>query len=290
MKNLIRSLFFLGIIYFVGVGCQETLADYGGLRKTTTSLNKVKIPEGTEINKISENQSYLDLPEDIFFVASKTNAKNSRVGIMALGGAGVRCKCTEGSGCNPTVMGGDYACVMTTGCTSCDLSTSRVGDLDSSFDDELVRVKGLVDYNQGITFLTESLSRDMMQNAFFSTKDKTYGSAFDELFELEKVRNGILEFYSLIYEGNIPQFILDNDKELPDGYSYVAVNIYGNVAVMPFPNKKIEQQNRMAVVMDFSVGISCKCHEGSGCKKKSAGMGSVKYCDAGDCTDCELTD
>lgn len=291
MKGFIKSFFLLGIIYFVGVGCQENLTEHEELRELkefSLSLNKVPVPEGTEITKVSENESYLNLPEGMFFV-SMEQGQNKRLRPLAISGTGVRCKCNAGSGCNPTVMGGDYACVMTTGCSSCELSTSRMGSVDGVFDDNLISIKGLVDYNQGITFLTESLSGDMMQDAFFSTEDKTHGNAYAELFELEEVQRGILKFYNEIYEGNIPQFILDNEKELPKNYSYVTVNLYGSIAVMPFPNKKIQEQSRRVNMMQFSAGISCECHSGNGCKKSSAGMGSVKYCDAGDCTDCELS-
>lgn len=244
---------------------------------------KIPVHENTSITIVNENEHLLKLPDDVFYIAKSANSDNFQIeSIISTSEAGVRCKCTSGSGCNPTKYNGKYSCVMLSTCTTCKLTTTSISGGGSNN----IYIKGIVDYNKGISIQ----QFEPIEGDSHTGSNEIYGNAFSELFEIDRVQSGINEFFTSIYGNDIPQFIYDNEDEIPEEYVYVKINIYGNIAAMPISRKLVSKQAKFgrALITD---DISCKCHSGDeGCVKKTAGLGKVKYCESENCTDCELVD
>ena len=187
MKNLFFLFFTIAFFSVILVSsCQK---DFNITLDDAENNDGIIMHENTQIIRISDKKSKLILPKDVFFVITD---KDDDLSIPeGTGGISVTCECTDGSGCDPTLLKGKYLCVMRSTCDVCKKSTAA--------SDKDVIVKGMVDYNKGITFLSERMTGDVMQDAFLSTKEEIHGQAFKELFQLEGVKNKIIEMYQHFY-------------------------------------------------------------------------------------------
>jgi hypothetical protein len=239
------------------------------------------------ITKLSDSKSLLELPEDVFYVySSEKTATNAAL----IGSTEITCTCTEGEGCNPGKYKGKYTCTMLTGCSECTKETSKSSKSGQS--NALIDIHGIVDFNQGITFLTPALTGLVQTDAYLSVHEETYGGAFGKMFEIPRVAQGIQDFLEEFYNGKVPGFLQDGSSEIPSDYSLVHVNIFGNVAAIPFPSSMFDKVNDTPGSYITSVGkITCNCKSGqSGCVRETAAAGTVQYCESGKCKSCTLKD
>lgn len=163
---------------------------------------------------------------------------------------------------------------MNSGCTTCTMSTARVGT------NQNIKILGIIDYNIGVSFVSETKS------LLTSSKSKIISKSISEHFlNKAEVKKALLEFYSVIYDKNIPSFITEN-KNPPTGYSFSKVNLFGNEIMVPVKSNSFSRELGISEIDDAAV--TCSCSSGSGCVKKSF-MGA-KYCDAGSCKKCTLND
>jgi hypothetical protein len=195
--------------------------------------------------------------------------------------AGVTCSCTSGTGCTPVKYKKKYYCVMGESCTTCTKSTTRISG-------EAVVIAGVYKQNSGITILSRTKANGL-KGELTSQKTDLVGNANSALFKIKSVKQELQDLYTFIYGGEIPAFILSNSDNIPEGYKYIAINIYGNEAAIPVP---ISQIGDSEYVVDEGEGgaVTCKCNDTTptGCKKDSF-LGAV-FCDAGGCRSCSLND
>ena len=213
----------------------------------------------------------ISLPEDVFFVV-----KDSKGEVYRLPEAGVRCTCTQGTGCSPVKYDGDYYCVMNENCSVCSMKTTRIGS------NEVIEIIGLMDERKPVKLFAN------VSGKFTTNVSKHQYGISEDFFKCKEVRNEIANLYKVIYGENIPDFIKNNSFNIPTNYTYTKVDFFGNEILVPIPKTSsiINDLNLKIVDPGDRGGVSCKCYKGSGCVLKS--MLGTKYCDAENCSDCAL--
>ncbi|WP_396178242.1 hypothetical protein [Flavobacterium sp.] len=290
MKKLIKNLVFAMSVSLLFISCSndetevavETLNAQKDANKIAEILNSgaqgIPFPEGSKVFKISEDEFEIRLPEDVFFLVSVLESNNNKSNIsLEIADISVTCTCSKGKGCSPVKVKGEYYCVMNRGCSTCSMSVSTTGKKQN------ITILGIIDYSAGVSFISE------VKSPLTSPQDKIISKTSSEQFlNKPEVKKALLEFYSVIYDNKIPNFILEN-QDAPQGYSYSKVNLFGNEIMIPVKSNSISKSLRIASIEEASA-VSCTCAKGkgSGCVKKSF-MGA-KYCDAGSCTVCTLSE
>lgn len=259
------------------------------------NLKGTPFPDGSKIIKTEDPTTFIiKLPEEVFYVVENSLGETSVVSETS-----VTCKCTQGTGCSPVIFKGDSFCVMNSGCRTCSQSTSYFEQISPEaknmnttkfVNGDKINIVGVLDKRKGISVLGNK--DNMIISKKLDTNSYTMSSSF---FNNSIVKEELKNLYELIYNGNIPQFIINNE-ETPMEYGYASVNFYGNYIKIPVPknynkvmNKGIDNLNTndsFQISIDDSGG-SCKCTQGTGCVYKS--MLGAKYCDAGNCKTCTLT-
>lgn len=193
--------------------------------------------------------------------------------------AGVTCTCSSGTGCSPVKFRKKYYCVLGDNCTTCSKSTTRISG-------QPVIIAGIYNSNSGITILSKTKSEGL-KGELTSVKNELLGNASKALFQVKGVKQELMDLYTFIYGKEIPSFILSNSDKIPEGYKYVAINIYGNEAAIPVPTSQIGESE---YIVGDGGAASCKCNDTTptGCKKETM-LGAV-FCDAGGCRSCSLND
>ncbi|RTY74578.1 hypothetical protein [Flavobacterium sp. LS1R10] len=288
MKKYFTNLVIIMALSILFIGCSneeneikvETLDSSKDAKRIADIINSgtegIPFPEGSKVFKKSEDNFEIRLPKDFYFLISEldSNGNSSHRAIAEISDVSVTCSCTKGSGCSPVKAQGEYYCVMNSGCTTCTTSTARIGTKQN------IKILGIIDYNMGVSFVSESKS------LLTSSKNKIISKSISEHFlNKTEVKKALLEFYSVIYDKNIPSFITEN-KNPPAGYSFSKVNLFGNEIMVPVKSNSFSTELGISEIDDAAV--TCSCSSGSGCVKKSF-MGA-KYCDAGSCTKCTLND
>ncbi len=243
-----------------------------------SSEDGIPFPEGTKVLVQESGYTKLILPPGYHFIMTELST-----GELVDPGddeeAGVTCACTKGSGCTPVKFRKKYYCVMDDGCSSCDKSTTSATGAK-------VSISGIYHEEEGISILVKNAASGLKKE-LTSTIDQTLGNASRPLFKAPLIKEGLLQLYNFIYDNNIPSFIAANEKTIPEGYGYIAVNIYGNIAAVPVPEHMIEQNYYR---VDEDGKPSCKCNDANpvGCEKDSY-FGAV-FCEAKGCKSCSLLD
>lgn len=235
----------------------------------------IPFPEGSTVEIKEKGVFELKLPKGKKFIFTDPITGNY---IDDGDAATVTCKCTTGSGCSPVKVRGSYYCVMGDKCSSCDKTVSLRG--------RNVLIDGIIDIDKNITLLTRNADEKGFRKDFTSTKNEAGSCATKGVLLSPVVQQSLKEFYNLIYEGEVPSFILSNSENIPKEYKYVVIDLFGNTAAIPFPVDKIDT----SMYLIDGGSESCKCNDAKpkGCKKESL-MGAV-YCDAGSCVSCSLID
>lgn len=240
--------------------------------------NGIPFPDGSTATRLPDGSMKLTLPEGFryLFSDSKTNMLIEEGG----GELGVTCTCTSGTGCSPVKFKNKYYCIVEDDCKVCVKSASLLNG-------NSVNIRGIYKPEAGITMISTK-----KQNGFFglftSLKSDVIGTPTPTFFELPEVKKQVFELYHFIYGKEIPPFILNNVETLPKGYVYIAINIMGNEAALPFPTEKLGSGEY--IIATDGGDVSCKCNDTkpSGCSLNS--VWGVKYCSAGSCHSCSLID
>lgn len=297
MRVLINGiLFFL----FIVLSCdseadltEPTLETVTEVKSTVAEFPLV-IPDGTEIIELSQSTHRIILPNNFYYVAYKAMDELGERNYFLAGDVEITCECNKNAqgtsgGCDPGRYKGQYTCVMQDRCTQCTKTVVK----SKTVNDQLI-ITGMVDFSQGITFITESLTGNFIQDQFLSLEEDVIGNLNSTILEITDVQERIAEFFQSVYADSPEELerVLRGNFPSSD-YQYLEVNIFGNKAAIPFDRKRVSEQKLYAKIKAFGAGddIECNCLSGeSGCEKKTAGVGQVKYCDSGDCKKCKLTD
>lgn len=249
----------------------------------------ITLPIGTIIEKLKEDPTTFTyiLPDGYKLIGQNADEK-ARV---AAGGS-ITCTCNQGRGCNPfiaSLFGNQVmGCSMTGNCTRCTQTTgARIGVTD-----ETISNLEIVNFNQELHFIT--------------TKNElsTTVSPSKTLMELPEVRHQIVSFAKAFQLDNLD--MLNKSKgidDLPSNYTYVHVNVYGRVILLPVQtnlvvsanplvNELLRNYDAKGRVAATTVVYKCKCNSGSsGCVFNTGAylVAKAVWCESGGCASCTLS-
>lgn len=295
-KNIYKISCIIVIASFL-IGCKKndnvsirTLdysADYKLIEEIEYSGVGVPFPDGSLVTTTNDGIFELTLPDGYLYVVKTDNNRGWTTSPVI----GITCTCNSGTGCNPVKFNNIFVCFMEETCSCCESQLKYKDESKQWIDVELV---GMINKNAGITLLSDNpIPKDRKLFSYIIRhKDIIHGNAFEELFEMDIV-NDFLESTAVFFnENNIT----------PNVYAFY--NILGNVALIPFylPDESIityadEQGSHDIYAMSVSLKsppesvIKCECTSGSdGCiiEKKWTPLGTLYYCNAGNCTSCSL--
>lgn len=156
------------------------------LRNTdeTIEMIGIEIPPNSNVNYVGD-ELMIELPIGNEYVGTASSGAIIRIGVL-----GVRCKCTDGSGCtaNKTTDKNEkveFTCIIQKDCKTCEKPETSF----SGGHEEIVKIVGLVNYNLGIGFLTDMNVTDQNStiidvSQYFTNQDLVKRHDFEELFEL----------------------------------------------------------------------------------------------------------
>ncbi len=245
----------------------------------------IPLPEGSEVSRGANAVYTITLPEGYSYVVRKHGERS----ITEEPAIGVRCSCSEGTGCQPASYGNNFYCILTDGCSVCQktliTSTNRGADQE-------VELLGMINRNVGITLLCEE-SVPVTDNSIINAsdiirgKEVIHGNAFIELFEIEDV----VEMCRIIGEAK-------NESKLePNVFAYV--NFYGNVATIPMYIEEGESiyqdgdKEYFAMTNSPNKKPKCICNDNSrgSCELKKVNIplvGTGYLCESNGCNSCSL--
>lgn len=249
------------------------------LEKENKFENLFSFPIGTVL-WIESNELHFKLPEGYLLILKGVNYDKDISNVTSTVLGSVRCKCTEGTNCSPFIVGDKSGC--TTGKDSCkECEMALVGELEGSethskqFDFIDAEV---VDLNEPIMFLTDA------PDIYAAKSPKGF------IFDVPKVQNELIYFFKGYNSPEDNLILSRKDLEvLPAGYKYTPISFLGKLVFVPL-NYNNSISAKLAEIT-ISETTSCTCHKGTGCKlgKTWTPSGTIRYCDAGDCSDCELS-
>lgn len=248
-------------------------SDYEGVRG-------VPAPDGSQLNWNEDNSLSIKLPNNYTFIILEEN----QVSLAASGpSVTITCTCTDGNGdCNSVAGFGQYFCAMGKGCKTCTKDVKGVSI-------KSIEILGVLNENHApIQFLVSELSNDEIMSRY-ETTNFYFANLKAEIFDYENAEQDLLDLYSLLYDGNIPSFILNNEPLPTSGYTYLKASYYGNLVYIPVSVDIVNDHPNMISLSGTSMAAaSCSCKSGnSGCKLKTK-LGA-KYCEAESCKSCSLT-
>lgn len=288
---------FIAVVLLIFAGCnnKETVAirelsnnDYEMIDKILESGDEgIPLPEGSVVRKDANEVYTITLPKGYTYVVRKYGERS----IIEEQVIGVKCECTEGSDCSPFSFDGSFYCIVNNGCYVCQKTLLTSNNRGANQEVELL---GLINRNAGITLVCEEsvpVTKDFIINAsdLIRGKEVIHGNAFEELFEIEDIR----EMCKIIGEAK-------NESGLkPNVLAYV--NFYGNVAAVPMyieEGKCIYQDGdkeyfAMTVPGAPDKKPECHCEDNSrgSCELKTATipfLGTGYLCKSDGCKSCSL--
>lgn len=245
-----------------------------------SSIKGIPFPEGSVATQLaSKDIIKILLPDEMYFVV-----KNEKGEVFRVEELGVRCTCSKGSGCSPVRYDGEYYCVMDSDCKTCSSKSIAFFELaEGKKSQQEVTIVGVMNEIRGVAAFSKT------KGVFTITKGtKQYGIT-EDFFKCREVMEELNNMYTFIYRKNVPAFILNNSADVPANYVYIKMDFFGNNILVPVPREQVEEEI-LAANFEIEDGgkVTCSCLRGSGCKSKS--FLGVKYCDAGNCSDCALKD
>jgi hypothetical protein len=280
-KYLITSSLLLSSL-FIGVSCsleskkalpESNVLDSRSIPKVLTdaTIDGLKLPNGTTTEIISDGSTVLyNFPNGIKLL--KWNRKNN-VFVESSGGS-YTCTGSCSSGCDVFYVQGSFAC------SACSPTTvTCTGKSGFSGDPESVESMGFIDYNVGVSFVT---NKQQLENVVASSPKF--------LFEVPAVIRAMKAFNVKVHGLEDPSLSVLPPSE----YKEVIVNLFGTIVKYNVPKSYLEKIRKSARVGEESVEpmeggkASCSCTQGtSGCKLDS-GLGYTK-CESGGCIACTMT-
>lgn len=233
----------------------------------------VPFPKGSKVTKLSDGLVKITLPKDVYFVV-----KNEEGEVFRVQELGMRCSCSQGSGCSPVKAFGNYYCVMS-GCRECSskLSTFR----NKSKNEEFIQIVGVMDEEKAFGLISK-------EKGLFSITEKESGMQYGitrDFFECKEVKDALDEVYNDLFQNKVPDFIKNSSGEIPPDYVYAKSCFLGN-NILLLLHKDMVGENSIIYSKDIDGGAICKCYRGKGCKADKKYM--ALFCDAGNCSDCAM--
>lgn len=241
-------------------------------------VDGIPFPEGSQLIDLGNSKSRIVLPKGYHYIGF--SQERSRTFLFDDGE--ITCECNKGTGCGPVKSGDKLFCGMADACSVCSKTVSRAST------NEILDIIGI--YKDGeptIRFAVTQLKGDEFMQRLQTNKKAYFPSLNPAIFNLEDVKNDVMGLYNMIYNNNIPSFILNNEK-MPKGYKYAQVEIYGNSALIPVPENSIMEFG-ISYFEDEADGTACKCKAGKGCILKGYKWLGIEYCDATGCSKCSMS-
>jgi hypothetical protein len=249
----------------------------------------ITLPVGTVLQKVKDNPNTLTytLPDGYKAIGQTSDGKAK----IAAGGS-VTCSCTQGRECSPYIasLGKNQSigCAATGNCTKCNMSVNgaRLGATDEAFS-----TTEIINFNNPVHFVTSKAEL------------ATLISPSHTLMELEEVRKQIVDFAGGYQVDDLEALNKSTGPDdLPTSYSYLHVNVYGRLIMLPVQTSltlsanplvnEILRENSRAGARAAATVYKCSCNAGrKGCIMNSGSVLLAKavYCDAGECTSCTLS-
>lgn len=307
MKNVIRNttsaigMMLIGaVVLFTACEKKTIPVKQLDIQKDTSIVQEIEksgqigipFPEGSIVIKGDKKHTFdITLPEGYFYVIKALdNSKDAQDTSSIIS---VTYTCTSGTRCDLVSLNGKCYCFMEEGCHSCDKSTAVRGLQKSEYTE--VEILGLINRNAGITLLSDT-PVPFDDNEMISThkmirgKEIIHGNAFEALFDDSEVESFFEVLASAYQENQVEPNAL------------VFCNIFGNVAIIPYYLENdgfIAEKDGISYYLKALPGeigsgsstILCRCNAGNGCtlgQKTIPLIGTVYYCEAGNCASCTL--
>lgn len=234
-------------------------------------------PIGTEL-WVEDNSLQFKLPKGYLLILKSENSDSYQIERISEGS--VRCKCLEGSGCSPYTVGSQSGCSTdNNSCKKCEMTTSSTNITSAKNQNGFIFVDAeIVNLNEDSEFLVDA------SDILGAKSPKGF------IFDAPEVQAKLFDFMSGYSNEDDDKVLSKKDtKKLPEDYKYTPIRFLGKLVFIPL-NKKKSISARIVEDYISDGSHSCTCHSGSGCKKGSTWTpkGTIRYCDAGNCSDCEL--
>ena len=287
----------ISLSLFINFACTNNSSEKIDIQNVDSESNRIILktenrfedlftfPVGTEL-WIQNNALNFILPEGYKLIFKSNTNIDKSYKVASISSGSVRCKCTEGKGCSPYTIGDQSGCsVEKESCKKCEMTTSSNPSLTPTRAVNNFKFvdAAIVNFNEEIEFLIDA--SDILNTP--SPK----GFIFDDAEIQDKIMK-LISGYNTIND----DVILSKNRanKLPKGYRYTPIKFSGKLLFVPLNiSSSISAKLAEISLSDGEDGRShsCTCHEGTGCTKGSTWTpkGTVRYCDAGNCTDCELT-
>lgn len=257
----------------------------------------IPFPEGCITTK-ENNVYYVRLPQGYTYLLS--DSSKEEIELRESDVVGVKCECTEGTGCDPVAFDGKFYCVMKSGCKSCNREYIFKDDPGGNLNkggNKRVTVLGMINRNVGITMLCENdlpEPEDEIDETLRGTirgKNVIHGNAFSELFELQDVADRLEQLYESQPENGLE----------PNAWAYM--NVYGNAMLLPIRLDEsplsIEKNGivyeSMVVIGETPNPYVCICESGSVSKGDCVlekmhvpFFGTGYRCNSNGCANCKM--
>jgi hypothetical protein len=260
---------------------------YQSIAKAVEGFRCVPFPAGATAQQAGDRVKII-LPDDQYYIV---NLNNSTLQLPPLTAVFFSCRCADGKpeGCAPILFRGEFYCLPTQlNCYPCRPIKITLGPpvIVSPQQAEIIGIHGID--RSPIQFVVKNLSKDPAKQ-----KQETLKAYFpnvpDEILSMEETRPAVMAFFNQIYNGQIPDFIMNNEDAPNNNYVYAAASLYGNLIYLPIP-KDMATKNPIfgtLSVETMATKVACNCQSGkTGCKLGS--FLGMKYCSAQGCTNCSL--
>ncbi|MDX2063510.1 MAG: hypothetical protein SFY70_10650 [Bacteroidia bacterium] len=280
----------LGLLAVVIVGCQGEedalpnddveILEPGTTFTTTTEIavGGMYVPSGTVVTARSGGFDFVFPDQALYYYMDiEGNIRTTKSG-------GVKCTCTQGAGCDPARVNGNYVCVIQDGCTQC----VKEPAFDFSSTPKPGVRGGFLDTRRAIEVVATGNEPTITKLEFpeFWTETEVFGKAYQEFLRansLEKSNPDIALLLTSMHLGEEPfEDYVVREKIEHTTFHVTAFGISSLITVFGTPENSTLKSNAVK-----ASSLECSCSSGgTGCKKKS--VGPIVYCDSSPCTSCIL--
>jgi len=250
----------------------------------------ITLPIGTIIEKVKGDPTTFTykLPDGYKLIGQNADGK-----ARTAAAGSITCTCKIGRGCNPFIatLGKNQVmgCSMTGNCTQCTQTTgAKIGATD-----EVISNLEIINFNQELHFIT---TKQELSSTVSPSKT---------LMDIDEVRQQIVFFAKAFQLRDLYALNKTTGPDnLPATYTYLHVNVYGRVVLIPVQTDLVHAANpllnellrdiprdnsgRMAATTTV---YKCTCLSGgAGCIFNTGGYLIAKaiWCDSGGCASCRL--
>lgn len=308
MKKLTLALV-IGMVTLSLYACDDALTESGVVTQSALSGEQVSesggflFPEGTTAWIVEDEgeKSFIRyvLPETHRLLAKVADNVPGLAGqVLRTPGGDITCTCTAGTGsCDPFCASGGgreiCGCIMD-GCTTCVGEQSRMMDTDRGMTRVPFQETAIVDLNAGISV---AMADDL----------ELLRCPSSVLFEDEEILASLQAYVGRYQRTNVEEARRARPDALPDNYSMVPLNVYGNLVWVPFEKNLSTSAFFSALTMSAAAaregsawdwrtpgggGGSCSCSSGGGGCEYGSGclplIGCAEWCTSDGCNGCTL--